>query len=116
MSRHECKYWQLNIKYHYRYCNFCGRTQYDYGDKWKDQVTLEQFVDKYSKKREFYDVIISTGEFFEYNAYESWGTKIQVTLIIDPTDLSKSQIYGPFPNLNCAMWNIDKKLEESKNE
>ena len=112
-SRHECKYWQYNIKYHYRHCRFCGRTQYDYGQVWKDQITLEQFVSHYSglggtdaMQLEKYDMTIYCGQFFEFNSYESWGMAIQVKI--------KDITYGPFTNLNNAMWNIDKKLQEIK--
>ena len=109
MSRHECKYWQLNLKYHYRYCSFCGRYQFDYGGVWKDRITLEQFINhfcklggNYTEDLNQYDVTIFCGQFFEYNSYESWGGAIKIQV--------GDKIYGPFPNLNCAMWNIDKEL------
>jgi hypothetical protein len=116
MTRHECKYWKLNIKYHYRHCEFCNRYQYDYGGVWKDEVKLNHFINHYcslgstSGERDInqYDVVIYCGQFFEYWAYEGWGQAIQVKI--------KDIIYGPFPNLNCAMWNIDKELEKTKNE
>jgi len=104
-SRHECKYWQLNLKYHYRHCRFCGRYQYDYGGVWKDQITFEQFINRFAKlggttvSEKECDIQIKAGAFFEFNSYEAWGAAIFVTINSIP--------YGPFTNLNHAMWNIE---------
>lgn len=117
MTRHECRYWRYNVKYHYRYCEYCGRFQYDYGQVWKDRITLENFIHHFAKlggtdgndnnhNLENYDIVVYCAQFFEFNAYDSWGAAMLVKM--------NGIEYGPYPNLNSAMFDIDRKLKEAK--
>lgn len=77
---------------------------------WKGRLTLEQFIEKYSDKREHFDIIITAGSYFEYNAYESWGAKFMVRLNLGVRTID----YGPFPNLNAAEYTIDESRRKEQ--
>jgi|GEM_PF-3957454 len=110
MSRHDCKYWQNNLKYHYRQCGFCGRTQYNYTGEWKDEITSLHFLEKWMVMGgpDFEPQIeIIVGFPFEMFTVESWDTAFKIRFLKGPY---AGKEFGPFENFNFADNTISKAL------
>jgi hypothetical protein len=94
------------LRWHYRYCDFCGETQFDYGGKWTPERTFGYFIEHFSGKTESYDITILAGSLFEFRTYESWGSAFKVKL----GDIT----YGPYSNFNEAEFDIENKLSKMR--
>lgn len=106
MSKHTCKYFNYNLKHHYRKCTYCGKIQYNYTGKWKDQLKGLYWLEKYLTQggTDFTPQIeIQVGYPFEMFTIESWD--VAFTIKID------GKVFGPFANFNQAEYLIGNKLK-----
>lgn len=86
-------------------CKFCLRKQYDYTGKWESEMTLPQFVAKYTPldgDKFIPRIIIEACQLFEFRCYESWGAAIKVTI--------EGVTYGPAENLNHLDSQIQREI------
>lgn len=113
MARHECKYWEVNARHHYRHCGFCGRFQYDYTGEWKDEIRLARFVDKWTGgmggHSGDYSVHLTVNVALPFEAYttESWNDTYQIVFPAEGR-FFKDRTFGWYRDLNEA----DAKLSD----
>jgi len=112
MNRHECKYWENNLRWHYRKCNYCGRLQYNYGGEWKDEIKGLNFLDDYMAcgSTDYSPQIeIDIDKPFEYGGhYESWNNFFRIKI--------NGKWYGPFDNFNEAEYCLEKESTKKEGE
>lgn len=110
--KHECKYWYYNKNWHYRICTFCGKKQYNYGEKWKDEIKGLYFLDDYMAcgSTDYNPQIeIDIDKPFEFNGhYENWSNAFRIKI--------NGDWYGVFDNFNEAEYYLRTHSTEKENE
>lgn len=108
VSKHNCKYWQNNLRHHYRRCGFCGRIQYNYTGEWKDELKSLNWLDEFmSLGSTSYEpqITIDVGYPFEMYTIENWNVAFRIKI--------GEKWFGPFPNFNCAQNTLRKDSQPS---
>lgn len=117
MSRkHECRYFDVFPRHHERRCTFCGRSQFNYGGKWKAEITLAGFVTEWlpavsgTKPEAMMTVRVAFP--FEFRTYESWGLAFKVRFHFhDVAERNQAGVGTPADVMNgwqsdwCDSWN-----------
>lgn len=110
-SKHECKYWETNIRHYYRYCKYCRRKQYNYSGNWEDEIILPRFLGIWTSGMgggcgdctPYLRIDISFP--FEQWSHESWDTAYTITFM---GGKYAGQTFGPFRDFNQANVGLKK--------
>jgi hypothetical protein len=82
-GKHECKHWkEYRTRRGFRICRQCGRREFLDGGKWRREMSLKHFSDKWlpavSGTNPRTMMVIEVAFPFEWNCYESWNTVFKV--------------------------------------
>lgn len=80
MSKHVCRHWDSHRGQ--RYCKFCNKRQWQVGNEWQNEMSLEHFANNWlpaiSGTNPKKMMVVEVAFPFEWNCYESWNTVFRV--------------------------------------